>query len=139
MQCSTFENMWITYGTEALPPAGQEHLKTCRACRAMIAETEKISDQLNALSPAPMPAYLKRAVLEKISGSVYSPDWFLNIISLVGLAIIVGVNLDVVISGIMTCAGQLTRLLLTTPWYFIPTAGLILSSLIIVPVLRKIL
>lgn len=139
MQCSTFENMWITYGTEALPPAGQEHLKTCPACRAMIAETEKISSRLNALSPTPMPGNLKRAVLEKISGPVYSPDWFLNIISLVALAIIVGVNLDAVISGIMACAGHLTRFLLTTPWYFLPTAGLVLGSLIIMPVLRKII
>jgi hypothetical protein len=131
--------MWIKYGSEALPPAGREHLKTCPVCQEMIAETEKITDHLNTLFPPPMPVHVKKTILKKISNPVCSPDWFLNILTLLGLAIIVGINLDILISGLTACTHILTRILLTSPWYFFPATGLVLGLLIITPLLRKIL
>ena len=139
MQCEIFEKIWIEYGTESLPPAAREHLETCASCRALIGETEDIARRLSNLSSAPMPGSVKKAILKKTSNPFYSPDLILNIVTLLGLAVFFGSNLDIILHGIISCTHNLTQLLINSPWYFFPLGGLILGSLIIPPVLRKIL
>ncbi|HAE87105.1 TPA: hypothetical protein DCG86_03685 [Candidatus Marinimicrobia bacterium] len=63
----------------------------------------------------------------------------LNLVGLLGLTVIFGFNLVLFLHGITTGTNYLTQFLTTTPWYIFPTGGLILGSLIIAPVLRKIL
>ncbi|BFN37800.1 hypothetical protein [Fidelibacter multiformis] len=139
MQCDTFEKIWIEYGTESLPREARKHLESCASCRALIRETEVLANRLDSFSPTPIPNTVKSNILKKIGSPFYSPDLILNLVALLGLAIIFGFNLELILHGIITGTGYLTHFFVSTPWYVFSLGGLIFGSLIIAPVLRKIL